>query len=257
LKRKKTKRYSNSIERTFEIKLDKPSTGLRVVRIVVAALLIILVVGTIIFASRLYMTSDSDHSKTQATESEENSLDEELLRVVNKKTPIDEDYVPELVSYDGYSVSVLADSDLKAMLSDAAKEGIDLSVESAYISYSQQKKLYKQKYNYFRKSENLSQVRSQAKAEAVVPQAGNSEAQTGLLVTFKTKGKFDGSKASRWLKDNCVNYGFVWRYPSDKKDVTSMEMNPKAFRYVGEEYAKMMRTLNKTLDEYVVYINSR
>lgn len=230
---------------------------MRAIKVVVVLLLAAVVVGTVIFGARLYFKGGESRDSASTVETTEGSMNDMLLMVVNKSNPLEKDYVPELVERDGYSVSPLADESLTSLLKAAEEKGIKLSVESAYISYSEQNKLYNAKFKYNRSHFGLTEVRAQAKTEADVPQAGNSEAQTGLLVTFKTDGKFKGSKASRWLKDNCINFGFIQRYPSDKTDSTSMNANEKVYRYVGKENAKMMRSLNKSLNEYVIYINSR
>lgn len=255
MKKRKVERYG-AVDRTFEIKLEKPPVRLRFVKALVAVLLIAVVVGTVIFASNLIMGGQPEREKGVG-QVDNSELNEELLRVVSKTESLDKSFVPELVDYEGYSVSVYADESLKELLKAAEEKGFSLDVESAYISYDNQNKLYKKMFDYNRNHYSLTEVRAQARTEAVVPQAGNSEAQTGLLVTFKTNGKFEGSRVSRWLKDNCVQYGFVLRYPEDKTDATSMDYNPKAYRYVGKDNAEMMRSLNKTLDEYVLYLNSR
>ena len=256
MKKRKTQPYG-SVERTFEIKLDKPVRGLRAVRVIAVVLLAALVAVMVIFGVKLYK-SDAPARKTAETEVVlDSTLNDKLLMIVNKTNPLDKSYVPELVRHSGYSVSQLADGQLTAMLAAAREKNIKLFVESAYVSYSEQQKLYNEKFRYNRNHFKLSEVRAQAVTEAEVPRAGNSEAQTGLLVTFAANDAFDGSKALRWLRDNCVKFGFILRYPSDKTESTSMNANPKVYRYVGIENAEMMRSLNKSLDEYVLYINSR
>lgn len=251
------RRYDNSIERTFEIKIDKPARGLVALKVVVALLIVLVIAGSVFFVSRLYFSDEKKHESAASETASEVSDSDELLRVVNKTASLDKTYVPKLKKYDGYSVSVLADEELGKLLKDAKKSGVKLSVESAYISYDEQDKLYQAAFKANLKKYDLTEVRAQAKTETVVPQAGNSEAQTGLLVTFKTSGIFDGSDASAWLRNNCVKYGFVERYTKEQADETSMRANPKAYRYVGIDNADMMRSLNKSLNEYVVYINSR
>lgn len=257
MRRRKTERYG-AVERTFEIKLNKPAKGLKAVKVIIVILLAAIVLGLVFVGSRLYFSNDSKTVKTSETEAfADTDLNDELLRIVNKSNPLEKDYVPELVERDGYSISPLAAEELDSLLEAAGKDGIELSVSSAYVSYDEQNKLYTKKYKYNRKRYNLTEVRAQAKTETVIPQAGNSEAQTGLLVTFRTKGKFAGSKASRWLMNNGVDYGFVERYAADKTESTSMKANPSVYRFVGKDNAHMMRSLNKSLNEYVLYINSR
>ncbi len=257
MKRAGKKRYENSIERTFEISLEKPARGLKAIKIIVALLIVAVIAGGVVLVSRLYFSGDAKRESAASSTAAEESGDDELLRVVNKTNPLEKSFVPELKEYDGYSVSVLADEQLNKLLADADKSGVNLSVESAYISYEEQARLYNKAFKAKLKNSSLTEVRAQAKTEAITPQAGNSEAQTGLLVTFKTNGKFSGSDASIWLRSNSFKYGFIERYPADKTDETSMNANPKAYRYVGIDNAEMMRSLNKSLNEYVVYINSR
>lgn len=257
MKKRKAERYG-AVDRTFEIKLNKPAKGLKAVKVLIIVLLVAIVLGLVFIGSRLYFSNDNKPVKTSETEAfADTELNDELLRIVNKSNPLEKDYVPELVERDGYFVSPLAADALDSMLEAAEKDGIDLSVLSAYVSYKEQNKLYMKKYKYNKNRYNLTEVRAQAKTETVIPQAGNSEAQTGLLVTFKTKGKFAGSKASHWLMSNAGDFGFVQRYPADKEDATSMKANEAVYRFVGKDNAQMMRGLNKTLNEYVLYINSR
>ncbi len=249
-------RYKNSISRTSYV--DRSSvTGLKLARAAVFVLMIALIVGMIIVGSAMFK-NDAPERQSAKVENAAQSDERELLRVVNKTHPLDKDYVPALAEVGGVFVNKLAEEPLKLLLEDAERNGVKLGAESGYVSYGDQNKLYKKALKYYMENENLSEVKAQAKCEAVIPQAGRSEAQTGLLISFKTdKGEFKGSKAERWLSENCVDFGFVKRYASDKENVTSMKENPMAYRYVGVQTAEIMRSLNKSLDEYSVYINSR
>ena len=53
-----------------------------------------------------------------------------------------------------------------------------------------------------------------------------------------------------WLADNCADYGFVIRYPSDKVSITGRN-EPWHVRYVGETAAKFMTEHNLCLEEFV------
>ena len=52
-----------------------------------------------------------------------------------------------------------------------------------------------------------------------------------------------------WLADNCADYGFVIRYPSDKVSITGRN-EPWHVRYVGETAAKFMTEHNLCLEEF-------
>jgi len=195
----------------------------------------------------------------EATESV-NSVDyrEELLRVVNKNNPLDSEYIPDLKKYKDYSVNVLAVESLQEMMNKAKADGVDLSVKCGYVSYEDQENLFQKEYERLL-GENNSEVKAEAKAQAIIPKGGKSEYQTGLLISFATseKGSFENTKASTWLEKNCVDYGFVLRYTEAKKSKTLMSADPTAYRYVGVKDAFMMRSLDMCLNEYSAYISVR
>lgn len=58
-----------------------------------------------------------------------------------------------------------------------------------------------------------------------------------------------------WLHDNCYKYGFILRYPSDKKGITGIIYEQWHFRYVGVEAATEMHELGFCLEEYIAYKN--
>ena len=87
--------------------------------------------------------------------------------------------------------------------------------------------------------------------------AGCSEHQLALCCDItdryyetKTPDKV-ASPTIDWLLENCADYGFVLRFPSDKTDVTHVMGEAWHFRYVGNEAAKYMTENNLTLEEFV------
>lgn len=229
---------------------------LKIARLAVAGLLIALVTALVWFALSQFQDINQNSKSSSYNSVEE--LNSDLLRVVNKSNPLAEDYVPELVDVDGVQVSKLAEKPLRSLLEAAENAGVSLSADYAYVSYKEQGERYRKIYKKYREK-HLSEVRAQALAERKVPQQGRSEYQTGLLVHFKTdeNKSFEKSKSYAWLIKNCVDYGFVLRYPSDKTSQTSMDADYAAYRYVGEDNAEVMRSLNKSLNEYSLYVNSR
>ena len=158
MKKRKAERYG-AVDRTFEIKLDKPVRGLRAVKALIVILLAATVVGTVILGAKFYWSGDTKRQTAETEAVTDSALNDELLRVVNKTNSLDKTYVPKLSERDGYSVSVLADEPLNALLKTAGEKGIELSVKSAYISYSDQNKLYKNAIKHNRKTYNLCQIR--------------------------------------------------------------------------------------------------
>lgn len=86
--------------------------------------------------------------------------------------------------------------------------------------------------------------------------AGFSESQLGLTVSFKVEGisisDFDNTNFKQWLNQHAYEYGFILRYPSKKEEVTLHEYVNNLYRYVGKEAALKMHQDNiETLEEYL------
>ncbi len=97
---------------------------------------------------------------------------------------------------------------------------------------------------------------------------GESEHEAGRTFDLKVQlneGVFISSAKETeakysWIYDNCYKYGIIDRYPSDKKDITGIEMKEGAtlhcdhFRYVGVAAATAMHENNWCLEEFLVKI---
>lgn len=95
-----------------------------------------------------------------------------------------------------------------------------------------------------------------------VAKPDRSEHHTGLAVDLGiyhadgTSSEYDGTGIYSWINENCYKYGFVLRYPSDKKDKTGISEELWHFRYVGKIHAAIMYELNLCLEEYMVYLKN-
>ena len=195
---------------------------------------------------------------TTAPVSEEDIVtDELLLRIVNDKNPLEADFIPNLVSFGNVQVSSAIYNNLKSMVDAAKSDGVVLTVTTGYISYEQQEKLFADTEEEMKKIHKP--IKAESEAEKICPKAGNSENQTGLLITFSTteEGEFSATNAGKWLEKYCVNYGFVLRYPEDKEVETGRQADDATYRYVGVDHAKQMRSYDMYLEEYVKHINQR
>ena len=67
-------------------------------------------------------------------------------------------------------------------------------------------------------------------------------------------GRFTGTDKYSWIVSNCAQYGFVQRYPADKKSKTGVEENTWHFRFVGAPHAALMKQNNLCLEEYLEWI---
>lgn len=182
--------------------------------------------------------------------------DEDLLRVVNERHPLESDYVPELKPFGSVRISGYMFEDLDDMISAAAAEDIKLTLAEGYVSYADQAALYDETYKKIKEEQKCSDIKAESETKKVCPLEGASESQTGLLVKFETDSEdFANSEADTWLQRNAVNYGFVLRYPEGREDSTGMKANLQLYRYVGKEHALNMRRYDMTLDEYSSHID--
>lgn len=198
----------------------------------------------------VYLNADGDHSSVNDTNNASISNSDELLTVVNTANMLEEDYVPELENFGDYKVNALAKSDLELFMKEASDSNVELKINSAYISYQEQQEFYNKTLSQFLSNPDYTEVRAAAAAQKIVPKAGCSEAQTGLLVEFD----ISDDKTDAFIQRNCINYGFVQRYPKDKEDITKMDENKALYRYVGVDNAKKMRAYNMCLEEYSEYM---
>lgn len=128
------------------------------------------------------------------------------------------------------------------MCLDSINEGLNLSINSAYRSYDEQKKLY----NVYLKLYGKSYV------DKYVAVAGHSEHQTGLAIDLESLecDIFKDSKEYLWVKENSHNYGFIIRYQKGKEKITGYGAEEWHIRYVGKKAAKYIYENKITFEEY-------
>lgn len=177
----------------------------------------------------------------------------ERLRVVNRANRLDEDYIPDLDSFKGIKVQKNIVGALEQFTKAAENKGVSLNVTKGYVSFGDQQKLYNQNLENFLKMPEYTPVRAQAAAQMIVPEAGCSEAQTGLLIEFD----LSDSHAKSFVERECINYGFILRYPDGKEDMTHRQAFDSVYRYVGKDDAEKMRSFDMCLEEYSDYLGNR
>ena len=117
--------------------------------------------------------------------------------------------------------------------------GIKVSQTGAYRNYATQARFWNNR------DKSLNPPRT-------VP--GNaSEHRTGL--GFDIWVLDSGENDTTWFRENCYKYGYILRYPSDKKKITGVAYEQWHFRYVGAEAAKEIFDLGYCLEEYIAYKN--
>lgn len=157
----------------------------------------------------------------------------------------DYDGVPRPIEIATY----VAFSGLKEQLRD--QYDIDIALVSAYRDKTEQRMVNEGYYT------DLPKGKVEFK-DSTKP--GYSEHHTGLLVRFAIM------KGDVWTTDKCLascsdynavwkelaDYGFIMRYPKDKKDITGKTYDPYEIRFVGSrKIAQKMLDESVCLEEYL------
>jgi D-alanyl-D-alanine carboxypeptidase len=151
--------------------------------------------------------------------------------------------------------------DLALMLTDAARQDLGwFYIVSAYRDKAYQEVLYNRKVNAFALS-GMNREQAETAAKTVVVYPGTSEHQTGLTLdicdnTASLNHQYADTDQGRWLAQNAWKYGFILRYPEDKRDVTGIIFEPWHIRYVGRPHAEIMNKSNWALEEYIQTLRS-
>ncbi len=182
------------------------------------------------------------------------------LLLVNGSHPLSEDYdytkdlttIPEEY-HNGQLDQINKDiwPYLKAMIDDARKEGVNLSVWSPYRSYNIQQMLFnRQKQKQI--EAGVPESEADAKAASIVARPGTSEHHTGLAADINmADDAFENTPMYAWLTEHCQDYGFIMRYPKDKIAVTGVIYESWHYRFVGINVAKDIKNKGITLEEYL------
>ncbi|MFI8685788.1 VanY-A/VanY-F/VanY-M family D-Ala-D-Ala carboxypeptidase [Rossellomorea sp. NPDC077527] len=124
------------------------------------------------------------------------------------------------------------------MIAAAKKEGVrHFSITSGFRDFEEQSVLYQE-----------------IGSDYALP-AGFSEHNLGLsLDVGSTQMKMAVALEGKWIEKNAWKYGFVLRYPKDKKDITGIEYEPWHIRYVGLPHSAIMKEKDFVLEEYLDYL---
>jgi len=228
------------------------------------------VIVIIILICTLLFVVKENHSSTKEIQIEEKNniadklqseeknkeIDDWRLVLVNYENTLPNDFSPELSNIDKTrKFDSRAIEFLMMMLEDIKSQGYkNIWPQSTYRSVARQEEIFNKKVNSY-----ISMGKTREEAEKLTLQKinkpGTSEHNLGLAVDFNNVDyNFEKSKEYKWLMENAENYGFILRYPREKKDITKVDCEPWHWRYVGEEHAKKMNELNMCLEEYVEYL---
>ncbi|HRO31323.1 M15 family metallopeptidase, partial [Citricoccus sp.] len=158
--------------------------------------------------------------------------------LVNKRNPLQPaDWapadltVPDIRSTrDGLTLRAEAATAAEALFAAAAADGVDLSLVSAYRSYSYQQGTYA----------GWVQQHGRAGADRISARPGHSEHQTGLAMDVGAADAactleqcFGDTPEGAWVARHAAAHGWIVRYPAGAEDVTGYSPEPWHLRYVG------------------------
>jgi len=183
-----------------------------------------------------------------ASEEIENSSIPWYLTLVNDQNPLPENYMDYMINLvdipGGEKVDERIYDPLMEML-DAAKE-LGPIVVSGYRTQNKQQSLYDKKIKEFKK-QGYSETEAIKLTQQWVAEPGTSEHQLGLAVDING-ATYD---IYLWLQENSYKYGFIFRYPGNKTDLTGVAEEVWHYRYVGKEAAKEIHERGICLEEYL------
>ena len=96
-----------------------------------------------------------------------------------------------------------------------------------------------------------------AEGNYITMPAGCSEHQTGLCIDITDvyheikNDSIAEVPTVQWLAQHCAEYGFILRFPTEKRGITHVMGESWHFRYVGQEAARYMTDNNLCLEEFV------
>lgn len=171
------------------------------------------------------------------------------LRLVNRWNSVPAGYSVNLKELPGgEKVDERIYEPLMEML-EAAREGNwdeMPRVISGYRTQEVQQELYENEVNKY-KSQGYSEEDAKAEAGKWVAVPGTSEHQLGLAIDVEG-ATYD---VFLWLQENSYQYGFIFRYPGDKTDITGTVEEVWHYRYVGVQAATEMYEQGLCLEEYL------
>ncbi len=179
--------------------------------------------------------------------------------LINSSTSI-KSYAPTVKQFgsDGLYVDKRIIDNLSSLVSAAKEAGFEPYIGVGYRSYADQQQLFNEKASELSKNGAYTYEEAQDIAAEIVAKPGTSDHQTGLAIDIFDK-EYDvldydqmDAKFFDWLDANCAQFGFIKRYPSNKKSVTGWD-EPWHYRYVGKEAAEFITENGMCLEEFVAH----
>jgi D-alanyl-D-alanine carboxypeptidase len=160
---------------------------------------------------------------------------------VDKDHPLPRGYAPEdlvelggdasyRVTRSGLMLREAAAEALEEMAAAARREGITLTVGSAYRSYSYQTEVY---------NRIVREMGAEA-ADRESARPGHSQHQTGLALDFSPiDDSFAATPAGRWVLEHAGTYGWSLSFPDGYEGITGYRWESWHYRYLGPGIAAL------------------
>lgn len=244
--------------------------------IVLCCVLIIAILALVIYSSTKHNKPQNNNisvseSNTQTNENTSNTEtqtvptsqantykynNDPLTVLVNKDNKVPDDWKVDPVKLkNNQAIDRRAYDDLQQMFDDARAAGYEPLIISSYRTHEKQVALFERKVNLY-KADGNSEEKAKQLAGEWVAYPGTSEHELGLaldIVSAENQNLDESqlkSPVQLWLMDNSWKYGFVLRYPVDKKEITKINFEPWHYRYVGKNAAKEIHDNGICLEEY-------
>lgn len=157
-------------------------------------------------------------------------------------------YEPPIDYIEGIPLDSRIIEPMREFVAAARAEGLSVYLSSGYRTYSEQTYLFNRK---------IGQGYSEEVAATIVARPGTSEHQTGLACDITDQyyelkdSSLEQTATYKWMYQHCQEYGFIVRFPTDKKDITGIIYEPWHFRYVGIEAATYIMENGLCLEEFL------
>lgn len=178
--------------------------------------------------------------------------DDWQLTLVNQWNPLPENHTVETIELsNGELVDQRIYGPLSEMFADMEADGVYPIVASGYRTQQSQEAIYNQRIAQY-EAEGMSFQEAKNETERWVAVPGTSEHQLGLAVDINADGIYSyGYEVYDWLAENAQRYGFIYRYPADKTELTGVANEPWHYRYVGKDAAEEIHERGICLEEYL------
>jgi len=169
-----------------------------------------------------------------------------IAMLVNTFHKLDENYTPENLvnisnwyAFAGHRIRQEVNEAYEKMAQAANQEGLRLIATSSFRTHAEQQSLF-ERYG-----------------DGHAARPGHSEHQTGLaldiVAPYVIGNEFEGTPEFAWLQINAHRFGFIIRYPKDKKYLTGYDYESWHYRYLGVELATRVFNSGLTFDEFYAF----